>query len=309
MFLFRQFSYLWHSFMTTSKGISILLFLFIVVSCSVEKATIPSYLYINKFKLETVNTPTFQGDTSSDILDVWLYQNGEFIGSYGLPTYIPIIEKSKKNLTLRGGVKRSGQDDQRLQYQLYDDYNITVELKELANDTIKPVVKYLTNCKFPIVQDFDGSLSFFSIYNAKAGDTVTFVNDNTAWKLGNNSAKINFSDSTSKIDYISKELSNLPANNIPLFLEVDYNSKNTFDIGLNVIYTNGESRAYSVYSPNSSGGSWKKAYVDLATEVGSEIAQRGTGTKFQIFFRVQRNAQSGLDDTQLLLDNIKLIHL
>ncbi len=294
--------------MNTQKSLFIFLILFAVGACTIEKATIPAYLYINKFKLETSNSPIVQGDTSHDILDVWLYQNNEFIGSYGLPTYIPIIDKNKKNLTLRAGVKRSGQDDQRLQYQLYDDYNITLQLKDLTTDTIWPIVKYLPNCKFAVLQDFDGNTSFFNFFKTKPGDTLIKVNNNNAWKLGNNSALIALSDSTASIDYISKELSNLPANNIPLFLEVDYNCNNIFDIGLNVKYTNGDSRAYSLFSANSSGGRWKKLYLDIATEVGSEIAQRGVGTKFQLFFRVTKNPQNGTDDTKLMLDNIKLIH-
>jgi hypothetical protein len=46
----------------------------------------------------------------------------------------------------------------------------------------------------------------------------------------------------------------------------------------------------------------------MATEIGSEIARRGVGTKFQIFFRIEKTGTPLTDNTRLFLDNIKLIH-
>ncbi len=276
------------------------------IACSIEKATIPSYVYIKKFKVTT--NQALMGDTSSDIQDVWLYQNNEFKGSFGLPTYIPLPEKSKQNLTLRAGVKRSGQDDQRLQYPMFTDFDTILPLADLRSDTIQPRVTYLSNCKFPIIQDYDGAVNFFSIYKPKSGDSVIKVNDATAWKINNNCAKLVLSDSTYQLNYLSKELSDLPSNGISTYLEVDYKCNDMFVIGLNVLYTDGTSRGYSVFSANSTGGVWKKAYIDYSTEISSEIAQRGKGTQFQILIQVTKSGTPLTDNTQLFIDNIKLIH-
>lgn len=284
-----------------------LLLLLLVMACSVEKATIPSYVYIKKFKLNT--DLLTQGDTTQDIVDVWLYQNNEFKGSFGLPTYIPITEKDKHNITLRAGVKRSGQDDQRLQYPLFTDFNTTLPLNNLGSDTIAPVVSYLPNCKFPLLQDFDGNSSFFSIQNQKLGDSIAKINDINAWKINNNSAKFILADTSFSLVYASKEISNLPANNIFLYLEVDYKCNDAFSIGINPIYNNGNfKQPYEVLNVNSTNGKWKKLYLDLALEIGTEIAQNGAGTKFQIYFMVQKNGEPLKDNTHLFIDNIKLIH-
>ena len=108
------------------------LLLLLAMACSVEKSTIPSYIYVKEFKLNT--NLLKQGDTSEDIVDVWLFQNNEFKGSFGLPTYIPITEKDKHNIKLRTGVKRSGQDDQRLLYPFFTDYDTILPLNDAICD-------------------------------------------------------------------------------------------------------------------------------------------------------------------------------
>lgn len=282
------------------------LLLLLALACSVEKSTIPSYIYIKKFKINT--DLLIQGDTSQDIVDVWLFQNNEFKGSFGLPTYIPITEKYKKNIKLRAGVKRSGQDDQRLNYLMFTDYDTILPLNDLGSDTISPVVSYLPNCKFPLLQDFDGNSSFFTIENKKTGDSIAKINDLDAWKLNNNSAKFILSDSTYQLFYISKELNNLPGNGVSLYLEVDYKCNDQFFIGLYVNPLVGDSKRYPVLTTNSTNGKWKKLYLDLATEVGTEIAKTGSGTTFQIFFMVQKSGDPLVDNTHLYIDNVKLIH-
>ena len=255
------------------------LLLLLALACSVEKSTIPSYVYIKKFKINT--DLLIQGDTSQDIVDVWLFQNNEFKGSFGLPTYIPITEKDKNNIKLRAGVKRSGQDDQRLNYLMFTDYDTILPLNDLGSDTISPVVSYLPNCKFPLLQDFDGNSSFFTIENKKTGDSIAKINDLDAWKLNNNSAKFILSDSTYQLFYISKELNNLPGNGVSLYLEVDYKCNDQFFIGLYVNPLVGDSKRYPVLTTNSTNGKWKKLYLDLATEVGTEIAKTGTNSHFE----------------------------
>lgn len=282
------------------------LVLLLAMACSVEKSTIPSYIYVKEFKLNT-NLLT-QGDTTEDIIDVWLFQNNEFKGSFGLPTYIPITEKDKHNIKLRTGVKRSGQDDQRLLYPFFTDYDTILPLNDLGSDTISPKVTYLPNCKFPLLQDFDGNSSFFSIYNSKNGDSIAKVNDIDAWKINNNSAKFILADSTYQLFYVSKELSNLPANGISLYLEVDYKCSNQFFIGLYVNPLVGDIKRYPVLTTNSTNGKWKKLYLDLSLEIGTEIARNGTGTTFQIFFMVQKSGEPLVDNTHLFIDNIKLVH-
>jgi hypothetical protein len=284
------------------------LLLLLAIACSVEKSTIPSYIYVKEFRLNT--NSVIEGDTTEDIVDVWLFQNNEFKGSFGLPTYIPITEKDKHNIKLRAGVKRSGQDDQRLNYPMFTDYDTILPLKDLGSDTIYPQVSYLTNCKFSLLQDFDGNSSYFTIINKKIGDSIAKINDLDAWKINNNSAKFILSDSTNQLIYLSKELSNLPGNGISLFLEVDYKCSSNFSIGINPIYENPNTKqmSYEVYNAKSTNGKWKKLYLDLANEVGTEIAKNGIGTKFQIYFMVQKSGDPLKDNTLLSLDNIKLIH-
>jgi hypothetical protein len=106
---------------------------------------------------------------------------------------------------------------------------------------------------------------------------------------------------------LSKELQNLPANGIPIYLEVDYKCNDIFDIGLSVISAS-ETKRYSVYSANSTNGLWKKVYVDMSTEISSEIATKGTNTIFQILVRIKKSGTPLTDNTNLFLDNIKLIH-
>lgn len=289
------------------KNYFILLILF-SIACSIEKATIPSYIYIKKFK--TITDPLTQGDTTQDIQDAWLWldQNNEPLGSYGLPTYIPIIAKGKQKIILRGGIKRSGQDNQRLDYPFYADFDTIINFDKLTSDTISPTVKYLTNCKFPLIQDFDGATSFFSIYNPRNGDSVMKVSNNEAWKLNNNSGKFVIGDTAGYLVYQSKELSNLPGNGIPIYLEVDFKCNNAFFVGLRMFYTNGENYAYDVMAINSTNGDWKKLYIDLSNEISSEIGKRGAGTTFQVFIRLEKSGSPLTDNTHLYLDNIKLIH-
>ncbi len=284
--------------------------LFIFESCDKdEKVVIPSYIFVKPFKLQTINNSTAQqGDTSHQILDVWVYidEGGQkFLGSYGLPALIPIQKTGKTILRFAAGVKHSGQEFQRIVYPFYDDYIDTLNLEVLKTDTVEPVVNYSSNITFSVEDYDDNTSSSYSIFKSNSyhlGDTLIKINDTRSWKEGKNSALLKLSDSSYQLDYISNVKNGLPMGS-PIYLEVDYKCNTTFQIGLVCKTTQGDFPfSVLVVYPNNK---WNKLYLDLTDDISSKLNKYGWSTGFQIDFQITKH------DTQtpeLFLDNIKLIY-
>jgi hypothetical protein len=261
---------------------------------------VPGYVYVPEYKFVTPGDNS-QGDSSSKIVDVWIYNQGSLEGAIGFPALIPIAKNGPTEIGLDAGVLRTGQNNERIPYPLLTREYFTVDLKPNQVDTLRPVFKYNSSCVFKMVEDFDRA-GFRFDYNLKLpGDTVLPISGDSAINKNKKSGLIRISAATDIFSLTTTEFYSLAGFGTPCFLELDYNTDAILFIGL--IVKNGSSgdiTTVPVYNAFPTDG-WKKAYIDLTQEVSA----KPQGSTFKIYINVNKGA--GTPSPKIILDNIKLI--
>jgi hypothetical protein len=275
-----------------------------------DPVTIPAYIYIPSFTFITdtssFNTDIYQGTNSQRITDMWISDAGKLIANVGLPSLIPVQKTGPTQVWVEAGIIISGQDEQRQSYPLMSQYIVpTLNLRPGEIDTIRPVFRYLPNIDFKFIEDYDRPGSFLNIQASSKlpGDSVIKVNDQNAWKPGKYSGKIQIDPNHQGVLLLSDEYL-LPRSGSPVYLEIDYKSNLTLDIGYYYQDPSGAtSTANSVIQTYPTNSEWKKLYVRLT----DEVASRKDGTLYKVYIAVFNTDNTVVPE--VYLDNVKLVCL
>jgi hypothetical protein len=280
-----------------------ILFVFVTLfsQCKVfdNEVVVPSYVYIPSYKLETAIDGS-QGDSTSKIVDAWVYDNGSTIGSYGLPALIPIQKKGSMEIGVDAGILKSGQDYERMPNPLLTRAYFTIDAQPEKIDTIIPVFKYVPRAKFKFIEDFDRVGLRFTKFYSMPGDTIVYVNSgDSARTQGKNSGMIVLTDSTDYFRLITTDPYNLTGLNLPSILELDYNSDVVLYIGMFANLSTGVKQIplFNAFPTNG----WNKVYVNLT----DEVAANPINTEYKIYIDVYRT--KGTPRPKIIIDNVKLI--
>lgn len=274
----------------------------LLIGCKVfdNEVIVPGYVYIPYYRFVTLSDGS-QGDSSSNIDDMWVYSNGSLEGAIGLPTFIPIQKNGFTEIGIDAGVLKSGQDYERIPYPLLTREYFTVNMEPNGVDTLVPEFKYVASCQFKMIEDFDRIGFQFEYYRRLPGDTVELVKDSSALVFGRNSGSVKMSAETDEFSLRSTKSYDLNRLGGPIFLEIDYKSDVILYIGMVAIapFTSEENIVpiLNTYPTEN----WKKAYIELTPEV---IA-KASGTRFKIYINTIKSA--GAKPPLIMLDNIKLI--
>ena len=261
----------------------------------------PAYLYVPSF--DTDSGGPEMDIFSHNITDVWLYVDNNSKGGYELPALIPVAASGKHVIGLRPGIKNAGMANVRRPYPFYELFEFEANLRPGLTDTIAPVTFYDEEPEDILVswnEDFESLGQSYEIKNGS--DTVITIisREEDAEKVfnGNRTAAVYMDESGLLFEMISPLLQNLPKNNIPIYLEINYKSNQSFVVGL---YSNNKSEQIPIYVINSQ-DNWNKIYLDFT----SFIQQFPNGTPFNIFIGFSRDKSLSL--VELYLDDIKVIH-
>ena len=98
-----------------------------------------------------------------------------------------------------------------------------------------------------------------------------------------------------------EELYDLQSISGQIWLEYDYKSDNTFSVGLEAV-GGAEDGRYPIYVHNSTGGEWKKMYLELGPIVWT--------TPGSIGYEITLDAilDLGEDSGYIVVDNFKIVH-
>lgn len=265
-----------------------------------NEVIVPGYVYIPHYRVVTPNDGS-QGDSSSNIADMWVYSNGSLEGAIGLPTFIPIQKNGYTEIGIDAGVLKSGQDYERIPYPLLTREYFTINISPNGVDTLLPDFKYVASCQFKMIEDFDRVGFQFDYYRRLPGDTIELVKDSTALVFGKNSGSIKMSSATDEFSLRSTKSYDLNRLGGPIFLEMDYKSDAIIYIGMVAIAPfTGEETIVPILNTYPT-ENWKKAYIELTPEV----IVKASGTRFKIYINTIKNV--GAKPPLLMLDNIKLI--
>lgn len=270
--------------------------LFFYLQCNKDKykATIPAYLYIDQVKFTTDYYQ--QGSASHKITDVWIYIDDDLKGAFELPAKIPILQFGQHKLTIKAGIKVNGIANTRTAYPFYKEYTIYHTFIQNQTDTIIPEFTYADGTLFPYKEDFEASgLNFF--YNSQSQVQFELISSGQQYE-GNFSAQAHLSPNQTFFEAYTTDIYNLPKNQRPVFLELNYKCSATLVVGLfydDPVPTTQRSLIY--LNPTDQ---WNKIYINL-TEA---LTYQQSASKHMISFGfINENAQ----DLYIAIDNIKVV--
>ena len=274
----------------------------LIATASCEKfsgdQTIPAYLHIDSIYL-TTNYYT-QGTSSQHITDGWVTVDNVFLGAYELPAKFPVLKTGQHTVSIWPGIKKNGIAATRISYEFYNPVELVVRLAQ-DSTTNTGILKttYQSTTKFTWKEDFEvlstltldttnRSTSF--IQRTAAGSPLTFEGNHSGMVLMDSIH--DFFECQTHSEYAIPQA--------PVFLEMNFNTTNTLDVG---VFTYGTSLLYQtpVITLNPTNGAWKKIYIDLTTTLN---AYSGMQT-FRVYLGTYKD--KNVKQSTILFDNFKLV--
>ncbi len=276
-----------------------LLFLLAIVfysSCK-KNDLVPSYIHIEKITLNS--TYEIDGTNSSKITDAWVYVDDDLIGIYELPATFPVLSTGSHKISVRAGVKLNGIAMSRGYYPFFETYNTNIDLQKEEIDTISPVVTYFPG-KIQWKEDFEDA--GISIVRYSDSDTSIYKTTDPADAFeGSFSGVANLDATRHYMLCVSDSTLEIPQNQSPVFLEMNYKTNTYLTIGMYGKLSSGTTERIPTIVLNPT-DEWKKIYINLTYTANYTVNTEG----FKVFF--EANKPDSLTSAKVLIDNIKLLY-
>jgi len=273
-------------------------------SCNVfsPQVVVPCYGHIDSiaYSFNKVGYPA-ENSSYADITDAWVYVDDNPIGAFEMPCTFPIIATNGTHqVKIFPGVKEGGVSSARSVYTLYTYYTGYITLKQ---DSVVKMnmasVTYASFYKFDWFENFESITNTFRrVYSSNTVIQTTSAKDSVF--KGTYSGRVVLDSVNNEDVFIGRsDSATLPRDGVTaVWLEINYNSNNMFQVGLLGQDTLNYIPIVFIYP---TGGAWKKMYIPLE----STIAPQGMyGEPYSIYFRMDRAPGNR---AVLLLDNIKLV--
>lgn len=272
------------------------IFLFLI-SCDDEdlKAPIPGYLQIDE--ITVTPTSSIQGSASAKIKDAWVFIDDQLIGTFELPTTIPLQKTGDFKLAIRAGIFNNGFSNNRILYPFYEFYTQQTTIAPEEIIVLNPTVNYKVEAIFDSPwsgEDFESGINFE--HNTNSETTFVRNTSNDVFEgLASGMARLEADETF--FEAYTPAFSDINRLGIAAYLEMDY--KCTHDVVISV-YSDSRTNQFSVINLKST-AVWNKIYIDF-TSVFSTLS---TATDFNIAIGYQKpTGQVGV----LNVDNIKFVH-
>jgi hypothetical protein len=245
-----------------------------------------------------VTTNVDQGSTSSRIRDSWVYVDGQYIGTFELPSRIPVLESGYHKLVVGGGIYENGVSATRSAYPMYlfktYDSIYFEPGKTITIDTID--ISYINTISFPWLENFDNPS--FSI-STTSSSLASLGLDQTNPFEGQGSLIMKVGTNDSILECTTTNYINLSEDD-DIYLEMNYKCDGRFYVGL--VSNNITGLTYNTLILLNPSTTWNKIYLNFT----KLVRQNGSANGYKIFFYLQREPED-VENT-VYLDNIKLVH-
>ena len=299
-----------NSFLTKYLALSIVVVsLLSVAGCNVfdREETIPAYLFIDEFTLETKNDNS-QGSAAHDIRDAWVYVDGNLVGVFEVPVTVPILTIDTARVTVLGGIINNGLVDNRKIYPFYKAIQDTIILTSNKIDSIFPSVTYHDSTQFKWIEDFeDRTISMEPSGVNTTEDSIRLTMDpNEVLDYSNRnqvSGYVEF-DSVGQV-FESSTISRftIPSNS-SAYLEMNYNLESGTQVGFYVFNEAGiQIDRVNVLYLFPTDGEWKKSYVSFNEDMSNPDYANAT---FKVFLYSSNSSDN--PNARNYFDNLKLLH-
>lgn len=277
----------------------ILLVAFALTSCNPDERE-PAYLVINAVKVSS--NPQTQGSNCSNIKDVWVYVDNQYLGTYQLPARIPVLEEGTKNVILRAGILENGISATHSAYPLYNSDNRSINFipgQETTIDTFN--VAYFPALIYTWYEDFekDAVGGGFSLSPEPNNNLAPLATDSVDVFEGVRCLKMKVDGTNYVSDIETNGDGYVLYRGKDIYLEMNYKCDYEFTVGLRGMLAN-DKRNIPVLLFNPS-PNWKKIYINVSKFVNSNYDV----PKFKIYFYL--TTPPGGAEATVYLDNLKLI--
>lgn len=277
-------------------------------SCEIinPEEEIPSYIRVDEAFIDIL-TPT-QGTAVHSVSDCWLFVNGKSIGTFEIPFEVPVLASGKVKVEIEPGIMTSGQNASRSVYSMLTNYQVDTILTAGQTNVFAPHYQYRSGVEFVFVESFDEVGCKF-----ETSDSSDYLFTLAAGQDGEGNAmriSIPHDDYTGIFECVTSDIYKLSKTG-KNFIEVNYKSNDYFNFGMFAVVneltsSQGVRGTFFTFYPTN--GKWKTVYIDLNYAI---INSSATDEEFQPFFTMlrQESLSPKDEDTEILIDNIKLLHL
>lgn len=273
--------------------------------------TVPAYIRIDSVGL-SCDYYTYGANTHA-FIDVWAYVDGDDVGSFELPTTIPILKEGRHTVSFLPGIARDGISSYYRPYYPFIAL-LDVELNLVPDSIIHlfPVFNYWpngNNLHVRWMEDFEGgSIKLQS--TAQSDADICSVGLPYAWTDNVHSFKSGkvtlTSDSLQFCVATTEEFTDLPTTGSSCMMEMDYKCSDTCAVGL--FYLDGSVQQFQILRLRPTGASgeepeqWKKIYINL----GPYLVDFKDAEYFKIYLSSWYNRNDG--PQYFYYDNLKIIY-
>jgi hypothetical protein len=260
---------------------------------------VPSYIHIPAINLTT--DYSVQGSSKADIFDAWVYIDGALVGTFEMPVTFPVLKTGKHRILIRAGVVSDDNVLNRERYAFYGPYeaDITLEAGKTTSIVPPPSVEYFPSTVFEWKEDFETGISLDSTSTSTSAPAL--ATDSASVYEGQRSMMITLDETHNFFECKSSQ--SFPViRNSAVYLELHYSSNHEIVVGIFANYQGQPSSQTSAKRLESTGGAWKKVYIDLSTEVSRDAI----ATTYSVFFGAVKDAS--IPEGIIYIDNIKLVH-
>jgi len=270
-----------------------------IVSCSLfdSAAPEPAFLIVDEVSIQTTNS---QGAPTHNIRDVWVYADGQLLGTFEIPAMIPVIPNgSTTEFQIFPGIRNNGEISRSFIYRFMDIKIFTEELQPGETINKSFTFEYNDNVKFDFVEGFESNHIFTFDMD---GNEETFIKTTgSVKKSGERSGLIEISPEYPELG--AATIINFDgANNAgsDSYLELDYYNEEPLLVGVIYIEDNIEYTQPIIVLNTTT--DWNKIYIDYTNFLASPAI-----TNYRIFFSAVNNSLDG--SKKIYIDNVKFLHL
>ncbi len=258
----------------------------------------PAYLHIDNFDLETL---AGEGSSSHNVTHVWAFVNGASVGTYELPTTIPVLADGDSEVFLQAGVNSNGFSEVRTIYPFYSFDTYNVSFSPLDTTILQPTLSYQSQAVFSFINDFEVSNNLTPVVGSNG---ISLISDDELVFEGSRSGLIQLDGAANSFELHTVDIYPLPNGTTNAsYLELNYRCDIPFDVLVIGVDNFGLQIVQPILTINTK-TTWNKLYVELTDDVA--IFSENDIDLFKIGFRAALPADTEVG--QIYFDNIKLVH-
>lgn len=279
----------------------------IMLSCEKFEGeqVVPSYIQIDTIFLQ--NNPLIEeGELTHNFTDVWVYVDNQIIGAFELPAIVPVLVSGKHKLALYPGIKLNGISGNRASHPFikpkeFEEFNFVIDSVIVVN----PGVSFYDNVELLWMEDFEDSDHLLEP-SSNSDTTLNIFTHNPSIPFYGSHSGVGYLDSNRPIMEVVTFDEEIPgfeinAGNLPVLLEMDYNTNNFLVVGLFIRRIGSNLTQHPVVVLKPTDGEWKKIYVNFSPSITSY----STSDYFNVYFRSDK--ESTVELPVVKIDNLKLI--